>query len=502
VQPTMIRPEVLFPVAIGPMRPTPFQRYWPLRADRLGLGAFVVAALAGLTAALTIPMGEAGLGWLITAVVTGAGLLVLGWNRGSARPNAEKIAWGGAVVALAAVGTFRASDWLFFLCVLTAVGCAAMSVVRGRTLPGMLLALFAYLVAPLRALPLLPRTVRVAPKAGVWRLLVSLALAAVLLMVFGALFASADPALEKIVESVVPDVNVDTLVRWCFLGGVVGTLTFGAAFLLMNPTTLGEVSLPAGRPVRRVEWALPVGAVLLAFAMFIGVQATVLFADRDYVLRTFGLTFAQYARRGFGQLVVVTLLTLLVMAVAARKAPRVAPADRMVLRLMLGALALGALVVVASAMWRMSVYEEAYGFTRLRLFVSTVELWLGVVFVLVLLAGVRLGGRWIAQAALATWVLTLIGLALLNPDRFVAQQNVNRFEQTHKVDTWYLSTLSADAAPELDRLPADQRRCALIGVAEYLRQNDDAWGRFNVARHNARRITADVTDATGCPFER
>src|SRR5262249_44634305 len=149
--------------------------------------------------------------------------------------------------------------------------------------------------------------------------------------------------------------------------------------------------------------------------LFVGVQLTVLYGDRDYVMRTVGLTFAEYARRGFWQLLVITLLTLAVMAVTIRTAPREARADRLLLRALLGTLAVCSLVVVGSALWRMGVYEQAYGFTRLRVFVFTFELWLGGLFVLVILAGLARHARWLPRTAVALWVAILLGLAVLNP---------------------------------------------------------------------------------------
>jgi hypothetical protein len=216
------------------------------------------------------------------------------------------------------------------------------------------------------------------------------------------------------------------------------------------------------------------------------------------VLNTVNLTFADYARGGFWQLLVVTLLTLLVIAIAVRKAPRVTAADRLAVRLLLGALVVGALTVVASALWRMMVYEQAYGFTRLRVFVSAFELWLGVVFLLVLIAGIRLGGSWLPQLVVGTWVLTLLGLVLLNPDRFIAAQNVDRYEQTNKLDLLYLRSLSPDAAPELDRLPDKYRACALRGIKQQLANEPDDWRGFNVARHRAERIVRDVRPDSSC----
>ena len=52
------------------------------------------------------------------------------------------------------------------------------------------------------------------------------------------------------------------------------------------------------------------------FAGFVAAQATVLFGGHRHVLETTGLTYAEYVHQGFGQLTVVTLLTLLVVVAA------------------------------------------------------------------------------------------------------------------------------------------------------------------------------------------
>ncbi|WP_433053852.1 DUF4153 domain-containing protein [Dactylosporangium sp. CS-033363] len=316
------------------------------------------------------------------------------------------------------------------------------------------------------------------------RLLASIAIGIALLLTFGALFASADAGFARVVDAIIPSVDAEAVARWAFVGLAAAGLSLGAAFLVANPSAVGE-GAPRARAVRRVEWLVPVGAVLAIFLLFVAVQLTVLFGDRDYVMRTVGLTFAEYARKGFWQLLVITLLTLGVIAVSARKAPQ---EDRNLLRVVLGLLATCALVVVGSALWRMNVYEQAYGFTRLRVFVSTVELWLGSLFVLVMIAGATQKRGWLGRAAVALWVVTLLSLAAINPDRLIAAHNVARADQSN-ADIWYLRTLSADAAEELDKLPPGARECALGGRTE--QEDQDDWRGWNLARDRARQIVPE-----------
>ena len=53
---------------------------------------------------------------------------------------------------------------------------------------------------------------------------------------------------------------------------------------------------------RRTEWLLPLGSLVALFAAFVAVQLAVLFGGHDHVLRTAGLSYADYAHQGYGQL--------------------------------------------------------------------------------------------------------------------------------------------------------------------------------------------------------
>ncbi len=153
------------------------------------------------------------------------------------------------------------------------------------------------------------------------------------------------------------------------------------------------------------------------------------------------------------------------------------------------------------------MYEEAYGFTRLRVLVGATELWLGLLFGLVLVAGVRLGAwrgelagprseSWLPRVVTASAVIALLAVAVADPDRFVADRNVDRFEQTHQIDLDYLSRLSPDAVPALMRLPYKQRSCVLAPIADRLDQEPDDWRSWNLGRYRARGLIASITRPT------
>ncbi|BCB86030.1 DUF4153 domain-containing protein [Phytohabitans suffuscus] len=496
-------PTRVFGPAYGPRPPTSVERRWPGPSRPAGAIALGATGMAGLVAAASVPLDRPGVGWAVAGLAGAAALTVLslrGWapptpiGRGPAtppatEPGAIRPLWTVATVLLLGVGTVRSAGWLFVLCLLTAAVTASLAVTAGRSLPALVVTSMAVPVAALRGLPwvargtaLVTRRQRGAPSA---RIAATIGVSLLLLLVFGGLFASADAAFAELAGRVTPEFSAPAVARWIYVFAFATLGLLGAAYLLAAPPHLAGLERPAKARLSRLEWTLPLIALNAVFLAFVAVQLTVLFGGAGHVLRTAGLTYAEYARRGFWQLLVVTALTLGVLALAARWAPRGTPRDRLLVRVLLGGLAALCLVIVASALFRMHTYEEAYGFTRLRVLVSACELWLGSVLAMVLAAGVRMRAGWLPQAAVGSGVAALIGLAILNPDHFIADRNVARYTDTGRIDVAYLSGLSADAVPALDRLPSTLRSCALGDVARDLAREHD-WRGWNIGTDRAR----------------
>lgn len=258
-----------------------------------------------------------------------------------------------------------------------------------------------------------------------------------------------------------------------------GWVVFGE---LVGAVVLGSIAM--GAPSHWRSTAL--GALNALFGLFVAVQLAVLFGGDGYVRDTAGLTYAQYARSGFAQLVVVAALTLGVVGGALRWARAERPRDAAILRALLGALCLLTLVVLASALHRLGLYEEAYGFTRMRLAVHALLLFGGALFVLVV-AALASGRRdWLARATVVLGALAALTFWVGDPDRRIAAHNVERYEDTGRIDTYHLSKLSADAVPALLRLPAPLREQALGHQRARLAREGDGLAGANWARARAR----------------
>ncbi|MEO6081726.1 MAG: DUF4173 domain-containing protein [Umezawaea sp.] len=472
------------------------QPSWPGPQEPASRPVLYAGAAAGIAAAAMLPVGVPGIGWVLTGVVGVAAVFTV-----TRRRSPLSIAWAVAALVLLAVPALLRADWLFALCLMAASAAGSFAVTDGKTLRGVVFGAFAVPAAAFRSVPWVVRGLKaVRParrdKALGRTILISLGL----LLVFVPLLAGADAAFADLLGNLVPDLNGVSPFRWGFLFVVIGLGTVGACYVQAAPPPLdGKPRDP--RTVSRREWAVPIGLLVAVFAVFVGVQLASLFGGDDYVQRTAELTYAQYARNGFWQLLAVTVLTLVVIGVATRFAAAETASDRLWLRSLLGGLAGLTLVIVASALSRMWAYQQAYGFTTLRLLVFSCEVWLAVVYLLVIAAGVKLRAGWLPRSLAATATATLLVLAALNPDRFVADHNVERWQATGKIDVPYLGTLSVDAVPAFDALPPEVRTCLLVRMKDRL-GNAEGWQFWNLSREQARPALDQVSSAHACDFQR
>ncbi|MFC8455035.1 DUF4153 domain-containing protein [Kitasatospora sp. NPDC057223] len=439
-----------------------------LLGDGLGVNLLLCAAVAAVAAGLT---------------ARSAGRRVRPWT----------LAWSVLALALLVVPALWDAGWPAFLSVSAALALTSLALHGGRRWTGVTLALPGVLwqLAPsvLWALDAL-RGREYPAKQKVLPVLKALAVAVVLLVVFGALFAGADAAMADVLESLTPSLDLDELpLRFVLLVlGLVTALSF--AHMAAGPRRWDRLRTEPGRERGRLEWAVPLGALNLMFAAFTVVQVVVLAGGRDAIMTNTGMSRSEYARQGFWQLMVITVLTLVVVGLAKRWAPRSTPADRRLARAVLGTLCVLSLVVVGSALVRMYFYVDASGLTRLRLWVLVVEIWLGVVFLLVIAAGALRGAGWLPRAVLLSAALTAAVYGLMGPDAVVAEQNVARFERTGQIDLRNVRDLSVDAAPALDRLTGDRRTCALA-LIWYDTGGSKPWYAMSLAQSRARDVFRD-----------
>lgn len=261
-----------------------------------------------------------------------------------------------------------------------------------------------------------------------------------------ALLASADPVFASFFN-----LNINfgqLLLDPAFVA--VGFLVMAGLFRLAASESLNRVDGPVWR-LGATE-ALVVMVLLDAvFAAFAVAQVLAASGAAAQTLRSAGVTYADYARSGFFQLLWVGSITLVVLVVFSR-ITRFATREHRAAFVLLAEVAIAlTLLIVAVAFSRLSLYEEAYGFTMLRLYSHIFAGWIAVVFLFLAadLLGVWRRRRWFVGAAGTTALVVLLALNFANPETLVVALNVKHAESSHKIDAGYFAELSGDATPAI-----------------------------------------------------
>lgn len=330
------------------------------------------------------------------------------------------------------------------------------------------------------------------------RILVGLALSVPLLFLFGGLLMSADPGFERIVRSAI-DIDFSTIASHLTVGGSIAWISAG----FLGPIHTGKdpvfeaattlLQKPTRRPtLGALELGIPLGSLTLIFIAFVVLQVRYVLGGDDVILATAGLTYAEYARTGFFELVAAAALVLPVLLAGDWLVSRKTDGGVRVFRAMASGLLILIGLIMLSALHRMSLYIDAYGLTQDRFYATAFMAWVGVVLVCFAATVLRDLRRLFAFRAVASGFVLLALLNVVNPDAIIARVNISRAEAERDLDIQYIQRLSADAAPELlrslDALSQDVRCAVLDSTQKRLGGTRDRdWRSWNLARWRARR---------------
>ncbi len=283
-----------------------------------------------------------------------------------------------------------------------------------------------------------------------------------LLLLFGGLFMAADAGFEHFVNRIF-HFDAEALISHAFL---IGFFTWTLAGFLRHTLERGEPAPPLmARPqmlsLGIVELGTVLGLLDLLFLAFVGVQVGYLFGGRAHLFAIRGLTAADYARRGFFELVAIAALSLALLLLAEWLLKKDSLKVVRVFRGLSAALIGLTFAVMFSAGQRMWLYYVGFGLTETRFYVSAFMVWMVVLFAWfgwTVLRGKR--ERFVFGAMLSAFGL-LGALHVLNPDAFIVHANVSRQARGRTLDINYVLGLSADATPALvaalPHLPVETR---------------------------------------------
>jgi hypothetical protein len=276
--------------------------------------------------------------------------------------------------------------------------------------------------------------------------------------------------------------------------------------------TIDNSAVPQAFTLGVIETSIVLGLTNLLFLSFVIVQVPYLFGGMELVQNTPDFKLAEYARRGFGELVAVTVLVLPILLASHWLLRKENPLNEKIYRVLAGIQIVLLFVIMASAMQRLFLLTGnlGYGLTTVRFYPMVVMIWFAIVFIWFGLTVLRGRRQYFAWGALWSALFVLATVHVIDPDDLIARTNLRLMHEGREFDGTYNARLSADAVPAL---------IESLGSMSYEDQCEVKWGlrkrlgharngnesdlrSFNLSRNAARAQLESIESSlstAGCP---
>jgi hypothetical protein len=287
---------------------------------------------------------------------------------------------------------------------------------------------------------------------------------------------------------------------------IMGTIIFLGAIVAALQDPADRKIIGEDKPILKpfigfVETMVVLGSIDLLFLGFLAIQFRYLFGGVANITAA-GYTFSEYARRGFFELVAVGILSSAIILGLAWWGRRDGQGKRRWFNALSAILVVQVGVILYSSLTRLLLYEEAYGFTRLRTYTHIFIPWMGVVLVANLIFLLTKRDNRFAIPVVLGVIGFVASLNLINVDTFIVGQNVARLEERYEIDLDYLVKLSEDAVPELVSLASED----IEDIKEFIGElacwqtqleddlKEQSWPSSHLSRSAAREAFAEIED--------
>ncbi len=317
-----------------------------------------------------------------------------------------------------------------------------------------------------------------------------------------ALLAEADTVFQNVIAHLLKPIESIGSIPFAEHVAVIGIITvllFGYFAVVLTAKGKGVAA-----PAEKYTWswdAIIVTTVLVmmnaVYILFCVIQFTYLFGGEATIRSIPDYTYAEYARQGFAELILVTVINLSILLIGLHFTKNGGKLDHVV-RALRCLLILCTVIILYSAHLRLKLYEEAYGYTYARIFAHT---FIGLLFVLFMLTLYKFWRRELplVKAFAIAALLTYTTLNYVSVDTIIARKNIDRYVKTGEIDLEYFQELSYDAIPELTRLSShDDDDTAAKEMAEVLRDkrtelsSESPWQSYNFSKARAKRILSQI----------
>ncbi|SPF55656.1 Putative membrane protein (fragment) [Candidatus Desulfosporosinus infrequens] len=287
------------------------------------------------------------------------------------------------------------------------------------------------------------------------KVFIGLAISIPLLLIIVSLLSSADRVFDHFlveISSSFGTINIGDFSIQGVIALIITMIVFSYLWSFSNPNisvkNLQQRSIEANNsscdPIISITILSVINCVYVAFTI---IQFAYMFDSVNHALPP-DFTYAEYARRGFFELLIVTLINFSLLLSSIRFTQKGSKFVARTVQTLHSLLIFCTVVILFSAYLRMSLYEATYGYTYLRVLTHSFMIFLGVLF---LIAFYKIWDERISllKPYIVITIMAYVIINFANIDVIIAKNNIDRYVKTGKLDTDYLRNLSYDSIPEL-----------------------------------------------------
>lgn len=368
-----------------------------------------------------------------------------------------------------------------------------------RLVTGKLLDAFQYLINYIRYIGRqIIRSQRRMTNRIIPQIVVGVLVAIPLLMIIISLLTSADAAFQQFVERVFfirMGINIIEIgFRVAFV--LIATLFFFCVFQVIGKRTKREIRIQ--HVSKRKKWN---GVILLTVLLLVNtVYLTFIVTQFNYFFHNglyTGVTYADYARRGFYELLIVSFLNLILLLICIKRAMAGTRLLKRLLQTSYSILVVSSGVLLVSVWQRFILYEEMYGFTIAGALATYFMLFLLVLFAYMLFR-IWLENLPILHFYLISAFVFYTMLNVVNIEGIVVENNIERYEETGKIDIYYLDRMGAEGVRGLIYLyeeNSDIPEVEALLVNKKVQMEEDGANSFqsyNFVRNEAKELLQEL----------
>ncbi len=209
----------------------------------------------------------------------------------------------------------------------------------------------------------------------------------------------------------------------------------------------------------KVAKIAPIATVVAATFPVLAVYIIFFISQFKYYVSAFtgvlpkDFSYAEYARDGFFELCLVSLINLVVILLAMGLTNCKNKASNVILRLLCSIFSIATLILISTAIAKMVMYIDCYGLTPKRVYATWFEIVLALIFFIIILKQIFSK----LNAVISSFLVTVICFAVLSLSgigSYIAKYNVSGYIDNSLIDVDIIALieLGDDAIPEMVRL--------------------------------------------------